>query len=113
MTHKTLSDATTSGQSGSRRDGNKGVLYILLTEASPLDCLVSYLGHSLGESYPSTEMQLVYSTAPANLAVYVNEYIYIYKMVLPKISENVNMKNQIPNFLFCFFHLDEQTQYNF
>ena len=33
---------------------------------STLDCLVSYPGHSLGGgSYPSAEVQLVYSTAPA------------------------------------------------
>ena len=30
---------------------------------------VSYLGHSLGESYPSAEMQSVYSTAQANRAM--------------------------------------------
>ena len=36
--------------------------------ASPSDCLMSYLGHSLEESYPSAEMQLVYSAVPANKA---------------------------------------------
>ena len=30
------------------------------------DCLVSYPGHSLGESYPFAEKQSVYSTAPAD-----------------------------------------------
>ena len=30
------------------------------------DCLVLYPGHSLEESYPSAEMQSVYSTAPAD-----------------------------------------------
>ena len=41
-----------------------------ITGISPSDCLVSYLGHSLvgGASYPSAEMQLVYSPAPADLA---------------------------------------------
>ena len=34
--------------------------------ALPSDYLVSYLEHSLGESYFSAEMQLVYSAAPAN-----------------------------------------------
>ena len=29
---------------------------------------VSYPGHSLGETYPSSEMQSVYSTTPANWA---------------------------------------------
>ena len=37
-----------------------------ITGTSPSDCLVSYQGHSLGESYPSAEVQSVYSTAPAN-----------------------------------------------
>ena len=40
----------------------------IITETSQSDCLVSYLGHSLGKSYPSAEMQLVYSTAPADWA---------------------------------------------
>ena len=33
------------------------------------DCLVSYAGHSLVESYPSAEMQSMYSTAPADLTI--------------------------------------------
>ena len=36
---------------------------------SPTDCLASYPGHSLGESYFSTEMQSVYSTALADWAI--------------------------------------------
>ena len=52
------------------RDGNIGVLHIPQSSSitGPLlsDCLVSYPGHSLEESYSSTEMQLVYSAAPAN-----------------------------------------------
>ena len=61
-----LSGATTPGQRGSGRNGNEGVLRIpqsfSITEASPSDCLVSYLGHSLKESYPSAEMQWVYNS---------------------------------------------------
>ena len=34
------------------------------------DCLKLYLGHSLEESYPSAEIQLVYSAAPAEWAKY-------------------------------------------
>ena len=48
----------------------KGILDIpqsSRTEASPSDDLVSYLAHSQGASYPSAEMQLVYSTAPNRL----------------------------------------------
>ena len=68
---RTLSGATTPGQSGSGSDGNEGVLCIpessCITGTSPSDCLVSYLGHSFGGgSYPSAEMPSVYSIAPAN-----------------------------------------------
>ena len=66
----TLSGATTPGQSEPERDGSKGVLQIPqnsnITGASPSDCLVSYPGHLLEESYPSAEMQSTYSTAPAS-----------------------------------------------
>ena len=67
---RTLSGATTAGQSGPRSDSNKEVLCILqtssITGASPSDCLVSYRGHSLSEwSYPSAEKKSVYITAPA------------------------------------------------
>ena len=72
---RTLSGATTQGQSGPGRDGNKSVLHIpqisSITEASPSDCLVSYPGHSLGESYPSSKMYSVFSTAPANWAIII------------------------------------------
>ena len=63
---RTLSGATTQGQSGPGSNGNKVVLSIAqsIAEAAPLDCLVSYLGHSLEESYPSA----VYSAAPADWA---------------------------------------------
>ena len=68
-----LSSATTPGQSGPCSDGNEGVLCIpqssSITEASPSDCLVSYPGH-LEESYTSTEMQLVYSAALVDWAIY-------------------------------------------
>ena len=54
---RTLSGATTPGQSGSGSDGNEGVLCIPqnsnITETSPSDCLVSYQAHALGESYIS------------------------------------------------------------
>ena len=68
---RNLSDATTSGQSGTGSDGNKGAFCILqssrITGASPSDFLVSYLGHSLREFYPFAEMQSVQSTAPDRL----------------------------------------------
>ena len=69
---RTQSNATTQGQSGSGSDGNEGVLQIpqssSITEASPSDFLVSYQGHSLGESYLSAEIQSVYSAVPADWA---------------------------------------------
>ena len=49
---RTLSGATTSGQSGPGSDGNEKVLVIpissSITGTLPSDCLVSYPGHSLG-----------------------------------------------------------------
>ena len=69
---RTLSSATNPGQSGPGSDGNEGVLHVpqsfSITEASPSDCLMSYPGHSLGEFYPSAEIQSVYSTAAVNWA---------------------------------------------
>ena len=68
----TLSGATTLSQSGPGSDGNKGILCILqsssITGTSPSDWLMLYTGHSLGESYPYTEIQSVYFTAPADWA---------------------------------------------
>ena len=66
--NRTLSGATTPGQSGRGSDDSKGVLYnsqISRTGVSQSDCFVSYSGHLLeGGSYPSAKMQSVYSTAP-------------------------------------------------
>ena len=60
------------GLSGPGSNGNEGVLHIpkgsCITGTSLSDCLVSYLGHSLGGSYPSAEVQSVYSRAPADWA---------------------------------------------
>ena len=59
----TLSGATTLSKCGPRSDANEEVLRIpqssSITEAWPSDYLESYLGHSLGESYPSSETQSV------------------------------------------------------
>ena len=66
---RTLSGATTPGQSETGSDGNEGVLHIpqssSITGASS-DCLVSYPRHSLKVFYPSAEMYSVYFTAPAD-----------------------------------------------
>ena len=70
---RTLSGAPTPGQGEPGSDGNKGVLRISkdsnITGASPSDCLASYLGHSFEESYPTAEMQSVYSASPADWAM--------------------------------------------
>ena len=71
---RTRSDPATLGQSGPGSDGNEEVIRISqsssITETSLLDCLVSYQRHSLRRSYPSAERQSVYSTAPADWAIY-------------------------------------------
>ena len=57
---RTLSSATTSGQSGPGNNGNEGVLYIPQISKSgalPSDGFISYPGHSLGGgSHPSAKM---------------------------------------------------------
>ena len=66
----TLSVATTLGQSGPGSDSNEKALCIPQSSsviwASPSDCLMSYLILVGGGFYPFADMQLVYSTAPAN-----------------------------------------------
>ena len=73
---KSLSGATTPGQSGPGSDGNEGVLRIpqisSITGIWPSDCLVSYLGHRYAE------MQSVYSTAPAEWATKQRSCLFYY-----------------------------------
>ena len=64
--YRTLSGATTLGQSGPESDGKKrGILYSPNLEPRHQIFFMSYLGHSLGRGgfYPSAEMQSVYSKA--------------------------------------------------
>ena len=60
------------GQSGPGSGGIEGVLRIpqsySITGTSPSDCFVSYPRNSLEESYPSAELQSVYSAATADWA---------------------------------------------
>ena len=71
--NRTLSGATTTGLSWPEGDGKAGVLCISqsssINEDLPSNCLVSYLGLSLGESYSPAEIQSVYSTALAHWAI--------------------------------------------
>ena len=71
---RTLSGATDLRQKGPGSDGNKGVPHIpqssSITGASSSNSLLSYPGHTLGESYSTAERQSVYSTAPSVWAKY-------------------------------------------
>ena len=67
---RTLSVTITAGQSRPQSNDNEWVFRIShstsITEASPSDCFVSYAGHSVRESFPSADMQSVYSTTPTD-----------------------------------------------
>ena len=68
---RSLSGATTPGQTGRKGDGNDRVPCIpqssSITRSSQSDYLLSYVGNSMGErSYLSAEIQLGYSTIPAD-----------------------------------------------
>ena len=67
-----LFGVTTPGQKRPGNDGDKVVHRIpqssSITGISWSDCLVSYPGHSLGESYRYALMQSVYSGAVADWA---------------------------------------------
>ena len=73
----TISGATTPGQSGTGSNGNEGVYCIpqsySINGGLPLDCLVTYPGHLLGESYPFAKMQMVSSTNPAIWAIHLSK----------------------------------------
>ena len=75
-----------AGRTGPGSNDNAGVLRIpqssSITGISSSDSLVSYPGHSLGgRSYPSAEVQSVYSTAPADWAMKIQK---IAKTFFPK-----------------------------
>ena len=58
-----------SRERGPESNDNEGVLHILesfRTGVSPLDGLLSHLGHSFGGGFPSGKLHSTYSTAPAN-----------------------------------------------
>ena len=66
---RALSGVTTPDQSGPESNGNEGALHIPQSSSNTWtksDCLFLYPGHSFGESYPSAEMQTMYSAVPAN-----------------------------------------------
>ena len=54
-----------------------------ITESLLSECLMSYSGHSLWESYLSAEMQLMYSTALVDWAAsfrYIVKWAFIFDM---------------------------------
>ena len=90
--HSTLSGAIAPRQNTRGSDGSEGVFCIpqssCITEALPSYCLVSYPGNYLGESYPSSEMQPLYSTAPVDWATSPWEPFLAHqlKLVSPSLS---------------------------
>ena len=92
LRHRNLSGATNLGHSEPGSDCNKEFLGIPQTSCingdSLSDFLVSYQGHSLGESYPFAEMQSVYSAAPADWAV--RSIINLSNFMIDKEVMNIN-----------------------
>ena len=88
------------GPSGPGSNGNEGVLRIPQSSStagtSPSDCLVSYPGHSLGGgSYPSAEVQSVYSTAPADWAIHrVKCHTVLFQKIQLSISTQFRRQKQ-------------------
>ena len=99
---RTLSSAITPGLSGPESDGNERVLHISqcssITGTSPSYCFVAYLGHSLGESYLSTEKQSVYSTAPAAWESFT---VYDLKATLINLKYSLIQALMLYKFEFC------------
>ena len=101
LTHRILSGATTLGQSRLGRNGKEGTLCIPqssgINGALQSDCLVSYPGYLLGKSYPSVEMQTVYSTTSVDWAIFlINDhfsytqlygikYYYLIQIIFPQL----------------------------
>ena len=86
---RTLSSATTPGLCGPGSNGNEEVLHIIQTsgtEVSQLDCLVSDQDTRLaGGSYPSANMQSVYSTSPsADWAPW--NFVIVHKVLVLRIA---------------------------
>ena len=85
---RALSGATIPDQSGPGSNGNEGVRRIpqspSITGTSLLCCLVSYPGHS-------TEVQLGYSTAPANWAMSAWIKLFFYTCF----KEDTLFKNEV------------------
>ena len=89
---RTLSGATTPGQSGPGSEGNEGLLHITqktsITGTSPSDYLASHLGHSLeGGGLPLCRDAKSIS-GRADKALEINNNYIRKKKILKMISEN-------------------------
>ena len=97
---RTLSGATTRGQSKPGDDGDGEVLYILqrssLIGASPLDYLMSYHELYLWNSYPSAEIQSVYSTNPADWVCHLTLTCYVSR-ILKCVTSLLSWPGDIPD----------------
>ena len=68
--------------------------------------LMSYHGHLLGESYPSAEMNSVYSAAPTDLATFLNESkLFFLNAIIAIVS------TQFKSFKYCYLTLIILFQY--
>ena len=70
-----------------------GAMAIKEYSTLPLDCLVLYPGHSLRESYSSTEMQSVYSTTQANRVNFF--FIDILVIYLPNFKTEIDISDHL------------------
>ena len=89
---RTLLGATNTGQSWPRSNYNEEILNIppssSITAVSPSDCLVLYLGHTFGESFPSAEsrcIQLPQPTGPTSVSL-INLPVTIFDKYFPYFS---------------------------
>ena len=95
---RALSGATISDHNGPGSNGNEEAFRIpqrpSIIGTSPSDCLVSYPGHSLGESYPTAEVQSVYSTAQADWVIRrVNVKTVLFQIIQFSISTQFRDQN--------------------
>ena len=77
-----------------------------ITGTLPSDCFVSYPGYSSGESYPSAEVQSVYSTAPADWAMDIFIAIsFFLSFFLSFFASHVFFCKLCYSIFFCLFYL--------
>ena len=103
---RTLSNSITPGPSGPESDGNEGVLCIpqisSMIGAWPSDCLVSYPGYSLGDSYPSPVMLSVYSASTSERVILSGETAFYEQTV--RINNNHLAQTPDSSMLFMGFN---------